>query len=163
MPPRRSLAAASAAGVCALALAPSEARAGIDDGDWYGYQIAGVDLVGWGLLIGGATSAKSTDVPLVGLGMLVLGGPIVHTVHANFARGGISLGIRVGGPVLGAVVGYALDSNRKSFLPAGPFIGAFVGALAASIADIAILAYDKEDDPTAARVLSTSASSGGKS
>jgi hypothetical protein len=86
--------------------------------------------------------------------LLVLGGPIVHAVHGNFARGGISLGMRVGGPVLGALIGLSVDEKRYGWLSVGLFLGGIVGSLAISAVDIALLAYDKDEDPTAARVLS---------
>jgi hypothetical protein len=152
MRPRRSLAAVAAVGV--LALAPPAARAGIDDESWYGYQIAVADLVGWGLFIGGVSSSKKDEVVFAGFSTLLLGGPIIHAVHGNYLRGGISFGARVGAPVLGGVVGVALDKSSKSWIPAGLFVGAFVGSLAASVVDIVLLAYDKDEDPSAPRMLS---------
>lgn len=148
---RRPLAAAAAC-AAALALAPSTARAGFDDERWYGYQVGCVDVLGWGLFIGGFSS--SSPVPLVGLGTVLVGGPIVHAAHGNFVRSGISFGLRVGGPVVGAAAGLVIDRNSKAFLPAGPFIGALVGSIAASVIDIAVLAYDPKSDPAAARALS---------
>lgn len=152
MRPRRSLAAVAAA-ASVLALAPPAAHAGIDDEGWYGYQVLGADLVGWGLFVGGASARKRDEVMFAGFGLIILGGPIIHALHGNYLRGGLSVGLRVGGPVLGGVIGLALDDS-KSFLPAGPFIGAFVGSLAASVVDIVVLAYDKDEDPSAPRVLS---------
>lgn len=147
---RRSPAAAAVAVAVAFAAAPSTARA---ETEWYGYEIAATDVGGWALIIGGA-KLDAWPVSALGAGALFLGGPIVHAAHGNYGRAGISFGARVGGPLLGIGIGAALDKNSRSFIPAGPIIGAFVGYLAGAIVDIAVVAREETDPAAAPRMLS---------
>jgi hypothetical protein len=149
MPPRCPLAIAAAAAV-ALALSPSPARA---EEEWYGGEVLAADAIGWALIIGGAT-ADAWPVSALGVGGVLLGGPIIHAAHDNYGRAGISLGLRIGGPLLGLGLGAAIDKNSHSFIPAGPIIGAFLGYVAGAIADIALVAYEDDSPAAAPRLIS---------
>jgi hypothetical protein len=135
-----------------LALSSSPARAGSGDGAWYGYQVLATDALSWTLIVGGA-KANVIEVSALGVGGLFFGGPIVHVGHGSYGRAGASFGLRVGLPLLGLGIGAAADRDSHSFIPAGPIIGVFLGSIAASIVDIAVIA--READPQAApRILS---------
>jgi hypothetical protein len=133
-----------------LALSSSPARA---EEKWYGLQVAAPDVVGWVLVVVGAQSDNMGAVAL-GVGGIVLGGPIVHTAHDNWGRAAASFGLRVGAPIvgasLGAAVGAASGGGGKGALDAIAFaiVGAGVGYVAAAAFDIAYLA--REDVPESA-------------
>jgi hypothetical protein len=76
---------------------------------------------------------------------LAFGGPIVHLVHGENRKAAISLGLRLGLPVLGGVLGYwsagdcDLDCSdvHGVFEAAG---GVILGTVAASLIDIIVVA-----------------------
>lgn len=132
-----------------LVLASSPARA---EEEWYGYQVAAPDIVGSLLVVAGVQSETGPAIAL-GAGGMLLGGPIVHAAHGHWGRAGASLGLRVGGPFLGAILGGALGAGGKSGKGAldgivYAIVGAGLGYVAAAAFDIAYLAY--EDVPEAA-------------
>jgi hypothetical protein len=147
---RHSFAIAAAA----VALSTSYARA---EERWYGYQVLATDLGGWALVTGGVM-AELPPMWLTGVGALLLGGPLVHAAHGNHGSAAASLGLRVGGPLLGAAGGAALSSafggsggesgaGRTINLFLFSAVGAMVGYVAAATIDIAYVA--REDDATA--------------
>jgi hypothetical protein len=70
----------------------SDARA--DERRWYGWQALIVDGATTGLVV---AAAVEEEVELVGEGLLLnaIGAPIVHGVHGNWGRAGISLALRL--------------------------------------------------------------------
>lgn len=88
----------------------------------------------------------------------VLGAPIVHLAHGNGGRAAASLGLRVGVPALGALIGFAIaesDSDSECgnlgcvlngvAMGAG---GAVVGMAAAVLIDWVVLGGEEEIDPS---------------
>ncbi|APR76861.1 Hypothetical protein A7982_02208 [Minicystis rosea] len=124
---------------------------------WYGWQ----SLIVFGVsttitivpsVLGGAV----VGLPL-GIGGLVLGGPIVHWANGNVGKGFIGLGVNIGAiGLLGAAgIGIACASTSCSgewgalgvFL--GGTIGGGLGALTAAIIDASVLAYGERSEQTA--------------
>ncbi len=70
---------------------------------------------------------------------------IINFAHGNPGRGFASLGIRVGMPLAGAIVGAAVASNCNSSLceAGGAGVGIMLGMGGAIAIDAAVLAYDK--------------------
>jgi hypothetical protein len=131
----------------AVALSSSLAHA---EEEWYGYQVAAPDVVGWVVAYAGAQS-DAWPVTALGFGGMLLGGPIVHAAHDNWGRAGISLGLRVGAPLAGVGLGLALGGGiRKGGLHAIAYaiVGASIGYIAAAMFDVGYLA--RVDVPEAA-------------
>ena len=86
-----------------------------------------------------AYSPRVSDVLLgAGVSGYVLGGPIVHLAHRQYGRAGISLALRVGLPMLGAVVGLSTASCRPDewFCGVGQAAaGVAIGSAAAMVID----------------------------
>jgi hypothetical protein len=74
-----------------LAGAPEPARA---DATAYHLQIAGIDALADGLLLGGV-ALESMDVALIGGGIAVFGAPILHGLHDAGNAAGMSVILRL--------------------------------------------------------------------
>ncbi len=91
---------------------------------------------------GGRDTAASDASLRISLGLFVVGGPAIHAAHGRWGRATISAGLRLVLPILGAGIATATAECRDPFLcgldrlP----IGLVLGALAASAADVALLA-----------------------
>ena len=114
---------------------------------WYGWQTLATDGAAVTLFIAGA-SADSGAVAVLGVGTYVLGGPVVHWTHDGGWRGWASLGIRVGGPVLVGLGGFALGSGCEGedaeVCPAvGAALFGSLGLVSAIIVDAAVLGYEE--------------------
>jgi hypothetical protein len=125
---------------------------------WYGWQTLSADgaalTVG---LIGGIMDMKRTtdmsqDLLYASVGIYALGGPAVHWANGQVATGFKSLGLRVGLPVAGFLLPYALgpkcyagDEGDNGSLACIPFImgGVIAGLVAAVTIDAAVLAKEK--------------------
>lgn len=129
--------------VTLLAARPARAQAQPGDGEWYGWQIALVDvaaagsIVVWTKLISGKSLADARQAtPLLALGGLtyLLGGPLVHgALHHNLAAGR-SLMLRLLLPVgLGLLGGYA--GGQGVGAAAGAVSGFALGGAAAMAID----------------------------
>jgi hypothetical protein len=146
--------------IAAIALAvmgaPTTARA---DERWYGWQTMATDGGAYLMLVGGGYGENS-EAMIAGVGLYVLGAPLVHTYHEEYARAGISVGLRAGLPVLGGLLGGKVfcseRSKRREFLQCFGefFIGAAVGVVAAQVTDAALLAYTDEPTSTQPRMIS---------
>jgi len=68
------------------------------DTNSYALQVGAVDSVGDAALIGGVWG-QSTPVVYGGLGVYLLGGPIVHGIHHDWADAAESLGVRAALPM----------------------------------------------------------------
>lgn len=70
----------------------------------YGLHILAADLVPVGIL---STATVFPQGPYLeaSVGAYLLGGPIVHTLHGEYKRAAASLGLRVGLPIAGLLVG----------------------------------------------------------
>jgi hypothetical protein len=139
---------ATAAVVVALSSSPARAEE-----KRYGYQVAAPDAVGWVLVLVGSQS-ENWGAAALGVGGILLGGPIVHAAHGHWGRAGASLGLRVGAPLagvsLGAGLGVASGGGGKGALDGIVYaiVGAGLGYVAAAAVDIVYLA--REDVPEAA-------------
>jgi hypothetical protein len=122
---------------------------------WYGWQTLLADAGSIGL----GFASKEVAVGALAYGLVP---PIIHWSHGNVGRGFASLGIRLGGPVVGAlvglVIGTAIASNdhTQGFAAIGAqlddelgglVVGAGVGYLSAVVVDAAALSWDH--DPVA--------------
>jgi hypothetical protein len=120
---------------------------------WYGYQILLADGASLGCVLLGA-GTDSSGLPALGGVGYVFGGPIVHFAHGEVGRGFGSLGLRVGLPVLGVLVGVGGTSDDSG--PDSPdgsaggqeglaaaAVGAMIGMVGAVVLDSAALAYEQ--------------------
>jgi len=118
----------------------------------YREQTAASDAAAVGLLFV-AGGAKTVQLIPVALGTYFLGAPVIHLVHHRPGRAAASLALRVGLPILGAMIG--AKTYHSSCSPhdvecddVGPevneVLGVLGGALAASVIDTAFLAKGDE-------------------
>jgi hypothetical protein len=136
--------------VLVLAITSSTARAD----DWYGEQVLAVDSIGWGAILLGS-QGEAVPLALGGATLILVGPPIVHAVHGSAARAGISLGMRLTGPVIGGLIGnVALPCGKSCWLPAGILVGGFFGYVTAAAIDMAVVANETDDGMPAARMFS---------
>jgi hypothetical protein len=150
------------------AASPQKVRS---DSPWYGWQIGVADAasalgmaVGWSA--NGWAGNALADISLAGF---VAGGPVIHVVHrrpAGVVLG--SLGLRVGLPIVGGIIGgliaYAAEPPCKPSATGGleaigagicqslrgfdgVVVGMPLGALAASVTDVAFLGWDRRAQP----------------
>jgi hypothetical protein len=135
-----------------LVLAPGEARA---DDRWYGDHVLIADGVGWGL-IGAAVGTRTWQLAAAGAVTLTLGAPVVHlAIHENLGRAGISLGLRVVGPILGLAVGGKSDRNADGERVGNAIVvGLAIGWILASIVDVAFVAREAVPAEAAPRMIS---------
>jgi hypothetical protein len=122
---------------------------------WYGWQIM---LTDGAALVSVSAAAHGSGWGDLALALYLVGGPVVHFAHENVAKGGASLALRVvaplGGALLGGLAGAVLGGTDNScgnyFCPSGAEIGVgagiVLGVLAASIIDVAALAYDTDPE-----------------
>jgi hypothetical protein len=120
-----------------------ESQPGTGESEWYGVSILLVD----GLIVGGSALAlnmDSDDMFTAVAAAWVLGGPIGHLVHGEMRNAAISLGLRLGLPVLGGYLGRA--SAGDCWECNGPhglgetIAGVLLGTLAASLLDMSVVA-----------------------
>ena len=125
---------------------------------WYGYQTMMVDVSA--VLLGFSSVATGAAGGVAAAGTYVVGTPIVHLAHGNYAAFGISLGMRTGGPLLGGLVGFGAgmgvggcdSSNGYCAVPfAGALVGAVGGMLAAVVVDAAVFAKEPREPRTTAK------------
>ena len=124
--------------------------------EWYGWQGLVFDAAAIGIFVGGWAVDDGT---IVGAGWFtyVLGAPITHWAHGNVGRGFGDIGMRVGIPVAGFLVGGLFgfgagvggNGKFKDLGPHsnGPVVGAVVGGAIATVAmsalDAFVFAYTK--------------------
>ncbi len=121
--------------------------------DWYGWQLLLNDFVAIGAL-GGAAAAgvegKTAIAVIVPVALVYdLGGPTIHWLHGRKAIAGASLGVRIGVPFVGVMVGAAVagcdddqSSAAKSCRSRGAGYGALFGFAAATAIDAALFAWE---------------------
>jgi hypothetical protein len=125
---------------------------------WYGWQTLSADGAALGFLTLGSALASDDDSDsghtgidsfvVVGVGMYALGGPIVHAAHQNWGAAAASLGLRVGLPLAGILIGSGVDGCGAKRDPdvcgaVGPAFGALLGIGAAIAIDAAALGYEQ--------------------
>jgi hypothetical protein len=123
--------------------------AGAPRREWYGWQTLIVDGASVGIMIIGGL-AQSAAIGATG-GLVYLGGPAaVHFGHGNVGMGFASMGLRVGAPIVGALIGLAAGagacssrSGNGDCLAVGASLGFLGGYVTAVAVDAAVLAYDE--------------------
>jgi hypothetical protein len=115
----------------------------------YGWQIVVADVSSVALTIAGGVG-ESDEVAGLGVAGYFLAAPVVHFAHRNVWQGFASLGLRVGGPLVGAAIGNAVadcgESSGEHWCGIVPItVGVFAGILGAMIVDAAVFA--REDVP----------------
>ena len=134
--------------------------------EWYGWQTLTTDaasvtfLVGFGVAAGRSNNdATETVFASACAGAYFLGGPIVHAAHGNWGRAAGSLGLRVGAPFVGSLLGLVIASSTDSSFDdsAGMgAVGALVGIGTAVVLDAAVLGYETvQDEPVVMPAMST--------
>lgn len=117
---------------------------------WYGWQIILTDASAVALTVTGALS-ESDGLITVGVLTYLFGPPTVHFAHRNVGRGFGSLGLRLGAPFVGALLGVAIaNCGENSDFCGMPEAAVAVTAttLTAVVIDAAVLAYDVEKKPS---------------
>ncbi|MDC3952700.1 hypothetical protein [Polyangium jinanense] len=116
---------------------------------WYGWQTLIGVLVSDVVLIAGQGSA----VTYVGLAGHVLTGPIVHWAHGHVGNGFASLGLNVGLPIGGGLIGLMAGAGSYDGWDTLAYtaIGAAVGYFAAPALDMAIFSTETVDEPVEPR------------
>jgi len=128
----------------------------------YAHQTLAVDGIAAALITAGALQNNPyTALPLILVGAEVygFGPPVVHFANGETGKGFLSFGLRLGLPMLGAMVGGRLGPKRMVLCdspagvgcsgsgsgdsPVGLVIGVSVGALAAAIIDASYLAHKR--------------------
>ncbi len=132
-------------------------------GEWYGYQTLLTDVAAAGMF-GLAVKSGSSMFAVASVSTYVLGAPIVHFAHGHVGKGFGDLGLRLGLPVGGALVGAGLAcafggcSGKGDFAGYAPAIGGVLGAasggVAAMILDWALISREPAA-PRAAKVRLT--------
>ena len=133
------------------ASAGSTAEAATPDRTFYGWQNIVVGYAGLGMIAGGIRGGGA--LPIAGLGVYALGGPIVHLAHKEYVRAAGSLLINVLTPVLVGAVAHSLDQPCTGSHEDGcslndvqyAITGLIVGMLAAPIIDGVAMGW--EDAP----------------
>lgn len=131
-----------AAAVAAIITVTGSARAA-GEHKWYGWQIMAADATTV------ASSVFLSELPIereyvsqnFAVGYL-LGGPIVHLAHRNYAAAAGSLALRAALPIAGAYAGCALNGpGEDGECDTGTVLGLFVGIVAAGAIDTAAFSY----------------------
>ena len=124
---------------------------------WYGWQTLIAD--GTSLIVLPVVAGATQSEALLGMavGGYFLAPPIIHAVHGRWGMTFASLGIRLGLPTVGILLGAAVDQDscRDFCLPVGAAIGFLVGVGGAVTIDAALFSDEKIDtderDAAAAR------------
>jgi hypothetical protein len=137
---------------------------------WYGYETLLTDTLSGAVAIVATSNGGSASVGFLAALAYLAGGPIVHAETGQPLRAGISLGLRVALPLLGAAIGVAAHSRPQPpscCYPPDPDWGGLaaaaegfmVGVGAAAVLDAAALAYKHvPDEPPAPRKAAVSVS-----
>lgn len=128
--------------------APQDDRSGGTEREWYGAPMVVADAFGFGLLTCGVLVHDHDGgfvAPLVsvGLGLYLLGGPIVHIAEKRTGVGFASFSLRLGMPLFGAAVGFigvGVASRQPLSALGGGALGLLGGMLAGATIDDALLA-----------------------
>jgi hypothetical protein len=135
---------------------------------WYGWETLLIDAASISMLVVAAESDEG-PVAVIGLGIYALGGPAIHFGHGEALNGIGSLGLRLGLPAIGGLIGAQVAQVSEGCRGYECFEGAGYGILlgmgAAVVLDAALLGYRRSDDVsvTSRRVVPTLSLAGGRS
>jgi len=120
---------------------------------WYGLPMLVTDGAAYLLLATAVANENSQHVTLpLSLPTFVLSGPITHAANAHWGRAGISLLMRVGLPLTGAMIG-ADGCGRGGHDCSTDLISSAIGGMViASLIDVAALSWESAE-PTRASSL----------
>lgn len=114
-------------------------------------EIAVTDLAVDMTVAAGATF-DSPHLVLAGVTAYVLAAPALHAAHGDPAGGGVSLGLRVGLPLLIGLPAGVISARRSSGKSTGPgqvlLTGAAIGALGAQLIDVLVLSGARDTSAT---------------
>lgn len=126
---------------------------------WYGWQTLTVDAVPIALFLAAVPAEGQAEIDLMGIGGLAfaIGGPVLHLAHRRPGFAGASLGIRLGLPIAGSLIG-AISSKCEPQPYQDPddgctvttryaYLGAMVGVFSASILDASLFAFEPVRPP----------------
>lgn len=127
--------------------------------DWYGSQTLGSDAASY-LLLGIGVPLENPYLGFPGAALWLLGPPAIHLSHGETGRAGLSLGGRVGLPLVGALFlghlsyggGGCTDPLCAELDDDGVKVGFVLGMIAASVLDAVIA---REDDDSSDAVMLT--------
>jgi hypothetical protein len=114
---------------------------------WYGWQTLTSDAAALTFAVTAGAVSGSGDgaaeaFAYTSAATYVFGGPILHAAHENWGRALGSLGLRLGAPIVGAILGAGLEDCSGGDSCSGAAVG-FVAGLGAAIAiDAAVLARE---------------------
>jgi hypothetical protein len=139
--------------VIAIIVVPRVALA--DQREWYGLQPMASDAAAFALG-GTAVDQQSLWSGVAAVFLYALGSPSIHAAHGNVGRALASVGLRIGVPFVGAMIGSANgvtgSGGNKAFN--GFKIGGLFGVVVASVLDYTVLSYATSDSHPAALTLS---------
>jgi hypothetical protein len=126
---------------------PSPAQPGVVTREWYGYQTLLVDAAVLSTSLGiGLQSRGGTSFAVVATTGYLAGGPLVHLLNGNPVAAAASLGVRVGAPVVGGLLGAAAGGS-KSMAPYTAVLGSAIGVVSAIVFDSAYIANNTVKRP----------------
>lgn len=132
---------------------------------WYGWQTLLVDASAIALLLGGL-AANAPPAEVGGLVVYPTGAPVIHGVHQNWGRMVGSLGLRLGLPLVVALIasGDSCSDTKKTEdrlhcdedKAFAPLIGLAIGAPIAMGIDAAFLAWESTPAPPPPKTVASS-------
>lgn len=118
---------------------------------WYGYQIWAADAVSGALFLSAVEDHHNTALFGTSAVTFGLGAPAIHFAHREWAMALGSFGLRVAGPLLGALIGSQGDERSQDDSGSGSgsstkwtTLGIALGGIASSALDGSVLAYDTQ-------------------
>jgi len=116
---------------------------------WYGWQTVLVDVLSIGAMVASGV-LETEELAWTGLGLMLVGAPVVHLGHKNYGSAAISFGMRVGSGLvtLGGVVlavNEAFDDDEG--LGVAITVLGIAGAVASVVVDASVLGFDDLEAP----------------
>ena len=122
----------------------------VETSRWYGWQVLLADVVGGTLSSAGAI-ANESGLVIAGGAVQIIGPPTIHWLHGRVGVGFSSLGLRVGGPLVGGLAAAGIQVAAGFNIDwIGVGLGASAGALIAAVVDVAALSHERISRPQTA-------------
>lgn len=138
--------------VAPVAAPPAEQwrrRERVEETSWYGWQVLVADGASLIVLPIGAGVSQSEILGFAALGGYLLAPPIMHGARGRWGIAAASLGLRLGVPTVGLLLGAAVDSEScrggDFCVEAGAALGFVAGILGAVALDASLLSFEKVD------------------